>query len=73
MSSKEKPQYSEEPQNTEFKEPKEEVFEEQQRRGQYVVNGDNPQPPGRGQYFADLDNEETTEGIGPIENEPTAP
>ncbi len=71
MSTKEKPQVPEEPQNTAFKEPKEEICEEQQRRGQYVVNGDNTEPPGRGQYVAGVENTESSEGIESIESEPT--
>jgi hypothetical protein len=73
MSSKEKPQLSDEPQNTAFEELEEEVFEEQQRRGQYVAGVDNTEPPGRGQYVAGVDNAEIIEGIESIENEPTTP
>ncbi|MHC4560836.1 MAG: hypothetical protein ACYS80_26440 [Planctomycetota bacterium] len=73
MSTKEKHQVPEESQNTAFKEPKEEICEEQQRRGQYVANGDNTEPPGRGQYVAGVDSTETPEGIESIESEPKTP
>lgn len=71
MSTKEKPQLPEASQKTAFKESNEAVCEEQQRRGQYVVNSDNTEPPGRGQYIAGVDNTETSEGIESIESEPT--
>jgi hypothetical protein len=73
MSSKETPQVPEESQKTAFKEPEEKVCEEQQRRGQYIVNSDNTEPPGRGQYVAGVDNTETLEGIESIESWPTTP
>lgn len=63
MNTKERPQVPEEPHNTAFEKPKAEIFEEQQRRGQYVASGDNTEPPGRGQYVAGVDNTETPEGI----------
>jgi len=73
MSSKEKPPFSEEPQNTAFEELKEEVCEEQQRRGQYVVNDDDKEPPKRGHYVAGVDNTEIIKEIESIENKPTIP
>ena len=47
------------------------VCEEQGRRGQYIVNGDNALVPGRGQYIAGADNRELHEVMELIENEPT--
>ena len=73
MSSEEKPELSEEAQNTAFEELKEEVFEEKQRRGRYVVNGDDKEPPARGHYVAGVDNTEIIEEIEQIENESTTP
>jgi hypothetical protein len=68
MSTDEKPQVTEEPQKNSFEEPQEGICEEQQRRGQYVVNADNPEPPGRGQYVAGANNTESPEGIESIED-----
>jgi hypothetical protein len=73
MNTKERPEVPEEPHNTAFKESKEEICEEQQRRGQYVANGDNTEPPGRGQYVAGVDTTEILEGIESIESEPKTP
>ena len=72
MSTEEKPQIPEEPQKTVFKEPQEEVCKEQQRRGQYIANGDNTKPPRRGQYVAGEDNTESSEGIESIDSEQAA-
>jgi len=71
MSTEEKPQISEKPQKTALEEPQEEVCQEQQRRGQYIVNGDNTEPPRRGQYVAGADNTESPEGIESTESEST--
>ena len=71
MSTHEKPQVPQKPQNTAFEEPQEEVYHERQRRGQYIANGDNTEPPGRGQYIAGEDNTESPEGIEPAESDPT--
>jgi hypothetical protein len=71
MSAEEKPQIPEKPQKTAFEEPQEEVCREQQRRGQYITNGDNTEPPGRGQIVAGADNTESPEAIEPPESNPT--
>ncbi len=66
MSIDEKPQVPEGSQKYSFEESQEEVCEEQQRRGEYVVNTDNPEPPGRGRYVAGANNTESPEGIESI-------
>ena len=71
MNTDEKPQIPEEPQNTAFEEPQEEVREEQQRRGQYIAYGDNTEPPRRGQYVVGVDNTESHEAVESIESEST--
>jgi hypothetical protein len=71
MSIEEKPQIPEKPKKTAFEEPQEKVCREQQRRGQYIANGDNTEPPGRGQYVAGADNTEPPEGIESAESDPT--
>ena len=73
MNTKEKPRFSEEPRNTAFKQLEEEVCEEKQRRGQYVVNGDDKEPPGRGHYVVGVDKTEIIEEIKSIEDESTTP
>ena len=70
MSTEEKHQVPEEPQKTALEEHQEQVCQEQPRRGQYVVNADNTEPPGRrGQYVAGADKAESPEGIESIEAE----
>lgn len=61
MSTEEKPQVPEDLQKTAIQKFQEEVYEEQQRRGQYVENGGNIEPPRRGQYVAGVDNTESAE------------
>ena len=70
MSTEEQPQVSEEAQKTALGESQEGICQEQPRRGQYVVNEDNTEPPERrGQYIANADNTVRPEGIKTIETE----
>jgi len=71
MTAEEKPQIPQKPQKTAFEEPKEEVCQERQRRGQYIANGDNTEPPGRGHYLAGADNTESPEETEPPESDTT--
>jgi hypothetical protein len=71
MSTEEKPQIPEKPQKKVLEETQEEIYQERQRRGQYIANTDNTEPPGRGQYIAGVDNSESPEAIESAESEPT--
>ena len=71
MNIEEKPQIPDELRKAALEEPKEQVCEEQRRRGQYIANGDNTEPPRRGEYISGEDNTESPEGTGLIENERT--
>lgn len=55
----------------ELEEAKEQVCEEQGRRGQYNVNGDDIQPPRRGEYIAGADDMDLSRETELIENEGT--
>jgi len=70
MSTEEKPQIAEKPQKTTLEEPQEEMSRDRQRRGEYIANSDNTEPPGRGQYISGADNTESPEGIEPAESDP---
>ena len=71
MSTEEKPQVPEKTQKTTLEEPQEQVCHERLRRGQYIVNADNTEPPERGQIVAGEDNTQSPEAIEPAESEPT--
>ena len=71
MSTEEKPQIPQKPQKTAFEETKEQVAPELPRRGQYIANGDNIEPPGRGHYVAGTDYTESPEEIEPPESDTT--
>jgi hypothetical protein len=70
MSIEEKPQIPQKTQNTALEGPQEEVCRQQQRRGQYIANADNTEPPGRGEYVAGVDNTESPQAIESAESEP---
>ena len=71
MSTEEKSQVPEKPQKTTLEDPQEEISQERQRRGQYIANADNTEPPGRGQYIAGANNTESPEETEPAESKPT--
>ena len=71
MNIEEKAQIPNEPRKASLEEPQRGVCEEQGRRGQYVVNEDNAEAPGRGQYITGIDNRQLHEGMELFENEPT--
>ena len=70
MSIAERPQVPDEPREASLEEPQKEVYKEQGRRGQYIVNGDKEEAPGRGQYIAGRDSTESHDEIKLNENEP---
>ena len=71
MSTEEKPQIPEEPKKTAFEEPQEQVCQEQQRRGQYIANGDNAEPPRRGQYVIGVGHTDSPEAVESNESDST--
>ncbi|MDT8302027.1 MAG: hypothetical protein RQ760_11130 [Sedimentisphaerales bacterium] len=72
MSTEEKPQIPEKSQKTTLEEPQEDVCLERQRRGEYIANADNTEPPGRGHYLTGANNIESSEEIEPPESETTS-
>jgi hypothetical protein len=71
MGTEKEPHFSEKQQKTTLEEPQEDVCLERQRRGQYIANADNTEPPGRGRYVAGADNTESPEGMESAESDPT--
>lgn len=57
----------------ELEEAKEQVCEEQRRRGQYDANGNDIEPPRRGEYIAGADDMDSPRGAELIENEGRLP
>ena len=70
MSTEEKSQVPEISQKTPPEEHQEEMSPDRQRRGEYIANSDNTEPPGRGRYIAGSDNTESPEAIEPPESDP---
>ena len=71
MGTEEKPEIPQKPQKiTLEEEPQEDVYQEMQRRGQYIANTDNNEPPGRGRYIVGADNTESPEATEPAESDP---
>lgn len=68
MNAEENSQASQEPRETTQQELHEKVFQQQQRRGQYIANGDSTEPPARGHYVIGEDYIESPEKAGSSES-----